>query len=273
VKQNTTQKNMEGKFIMFENENLVTEEVTENVETATEETVEQVETPKTYTQEEVNQMVGRRLARQESKIRKEYDRKYGELESVLRAGTGVEDVSEMASTFRNFYEQKGIEIPSEPNYSARDIEILAKAEANDIINSGFEEVREEADRLAQLGVENMTQREKSLFLALNEHIKATETSRELAKIGVTEDVYNSKEFTEFASQFTSDVPITKIYEIYNKQQPKKQFKTMGSIKNTATDNGGVKDYYSKEEALKFTKADFDNNPALYKAVCESMTKW
>ncbi len=260
---------MEGKFIMFENENLVTEEVTENVETATEETVEQVETPKTYTDEEVNQIVGKKLARQEQKIRKEFNRKYGELENVLRAGTGVDDVSEMASTFRNFYEQKGIEIPSEPKYSSRDIEILAKAEANELINLGIEEVKEEADRLAQLGVENMTQRDKSLFLALNEHIKATETSRELAKLGITEDVYNSAEFQEFASKFNSNVPIAEVLNYYNQQKPKKEFKTMGSMKNTTVDTG-VKDYYSPEEIERLTEEDLAN-PNVWNAVRRSMT--
>lgn len=262
---------MEGKFIMVDNENLVTE-VTENVETATEETVGQVETPKTYTQEEVNQMMGKRLARQETKIRKEYDRKYGELENVLRAGTGVEDVSEMANTFRTFYEQKGIEIPNEPNYSSKDIEILAKAEAKDIISAGFEDVIEEADRLNELGVENMTPREKALFVALTDHIKMTETSRELSKLGVSEDVYNSREFNDFASKFNSNIGIEEIYNIYQSQHPKKEIKTMGSVKNTYADNG-IKDYYSPEEAKKFTLKEIQDNPLLESRIEESMKKW
>ena len=58
------------------------EEMIQNVEQTTE-AVEQVETPvKTYTEEEVNQIVGKRLARNSAKIRKEYDNKYGELEAV-----------------------------------------------------------------------------------------------------------------------------------------------------------------------------------------------
>ena len=95
VKQ-TQLKKQEGTIIMTDNENLVTE-VTENVETATEETVEQAETPapRTYTQEEVDEIVSKRKARTEAKIRKEYDRKYGRLESVLKAGTGKESVEEM----------------------------------------------------------------------------------------------------------------------------------------------------------------------------------
>jgi hypothetical protein len=48
---------------------------------------------------------------------------------------------------------------------------------------------------------------------------------------------------------------------------------MGSMKNTDTGENGVKDYYSFEEASKFTKAEFDKNPALYDAVVKSMSKW
>ena len=260
--------------IMETNETLVTD-VTENVDTATEETVEQVETPapRTYTQEEVNEIVSKRNARTEAKIRKEYNRKYGALENVLRAGTGQEDVEEMTNTFREFYESKGITIPTEPTYSNKDIEALARIDADEIIKLGFEEVVEEADRLNEIGFDNMTAREKATFVQLTNHIKSTETSRELSKIGVTEDVYESKEFKDFASKFSSNTPITEIYEIYNKTQPKKEIKTMGSMKNNTTGSGAVKDFYSREEALKFTKEDFDKNPELFKAVCDSMNKW
>ena len=95
-------------------ENLVAEQVTENVEQTTE------ETPKTYTQEEVDAIVGKRLARKEAKIRKEYDRKYGNLESVLKTGTGEEDVDKIADTFKDFYAKKGIKFPDRPTYTAQE---------------------------------------------------------------------------------------------------------------------------------------------------------
>lgn len=252
---------------MEENKNLVTEEVAENVEETTE------ETPKMYTQEEVDTIVGRSKARAKAQVKKEYDRKYGELETVLKAGTGKESVEEITESFADFYGQKGIKINRNPGYSDKDIEILAKAEAADIINAGYDDVVEEIDRLTKVGFENMTARDKAYFKVLAEHRKTTERQNELSKIGVTEDVYNSKEFQEFAKKFNSSTPIADIWGIYAKTQPKKEIKPMGSLKNTPTDNTGVKDFYSFEEAQKFTKADFDKNPALYKAVCNSMQKW
>jgi hypothetical protein len=257
---------------MEDNKNLVTE-VTENVEQTTEET--QVETPveKTYTQSQLDEIVGKRLARNSTKIRKEYEKKYGDLENVLRAGTGKESVEEMTDTFAKFYESKGIKLPDKPVYSDKDIEVLAKAEAADVISSGYEEVVEEVDRLSKLGLENMTARDKAVFKVLAEYRQNTERQNELSKIGVTDDVYNSKEFQDFAKMFNPTTPIADIFNIYNKQKPKKEIKPMGSMTNKTSDDGTVKDFYTRDEALRFTKEDFDKNPALFKAVQESMLKW
>lgn len=249
----------------------------ENTEETVEQTEQAIEPEKVYTEAEFNakldEVLGKKLARREAKIRKEYDRKYGELETVLKAGTGKEDVAEMTDTFKKFYEGKGVQIPSEPNYSDRDISVLAKAEANDIINAGLDDVIEEVDRLADIGLANMNAREKEVFKTLAEYRKTAEQGKELAKLGVGEDVYTSKEFKDFASQFNSNTPITKIYEIYSKTQPRKDIQPMGSMKSGAQADTGVKDFYTRDEALQFTKADFDKNPALFKAVEQSMYKW
>lgn len=264
---------------MYEQKDLVTNEVAENVDVTTEQTqAEQIAQPeKTYTEAEFNakldEVIGKKLARNTAKLRKEYEQKYGELENVLRAGTGKEDVTEITDTFREWYTQKGVQIPNGPRYSDRDVEVLARAEAEDIIKSGFDEVVEETDRLADLGFDNMNPRERAVFKTLAEYRKDTERGTELSKIGVTKDVYESKEFKDFASKFSAGTSVTEIYEIYAKMQPKKEIQTMGSMKNSTSDNGTVKDFYTREEALKFTKKDFDKNPALFKAVEQSMLKW
>ena len=164
---------------MNENENIVVEQP---IEEQTAETVEQTtEQPKTYTEAEfhakLDEVLGRKIARKEAKIRKEYERKYADLETVLKAGTGKESVEEMTDAFKSFYEKKGIKIPDKPNYSARDIEVLAKAEADDIIRSGYEEVVEETERLSALGARNMTAREKAVFKVLAEHRQSAERSK------------------------------------------------------------------------------------------------
>lgn len=252
---------------MENTENLVAEQVTENVEQTTE------QTPKMYTQEELNDIVGKRIARTEAKIRKENDRKYGGLIEVLKAGTGKENVAELEDTFRDFYSKKGITVQQKPGLSDHDIDVLASAEADEIIRSGYEEVVYEVNRMTDIGFENMTDRDKKVFKALAEHRQSAERGMELSKLGVTEDVYNSREFKEFAAKFNPTIPVKDVYDIYRKTQPQKEIRTMGSMKSNATADNGVKDYYSYEEAVKFTKADFDKNPALFKKVQESMTKW
>ena len=260
------------------NENLVTEQVAENVESTP--TEERVESPKLYTEDELNakanEIAGKRVARREAKIRKEFERKYSDYEELvgtLEAGTGKKGAKELNDTFTKFYEGKGIKIEKKPEYSEKDIETLARKDADDIIHSGYEDVVEEVDRLMELGYENMTARDKAVFKVLAEHRQNAERNRELAKIGVPEDVYNSAEFKEFEKMFTSDTPITKVYETYAKTQPKKEFKTMGSMKNSTEDDNGVKDFYSFEEASKFSKEYLDKHPDVYKAILSSMTQW
>jgi hypothetical protein len=248
-------------------ETFAPEQVAENVEQTTE------QTPKTYTQEEVDAIVGKRLARKEARIRKEYDRKYGDLEEVLKAGTGKESVEEVTDTFKQFYQKKGIQFPTKPAYTDNDIEVLAQAEANDIIRSGFEDVVEEVDRLADIGVANMTAREKAVFKVLADHRQKAERGRELTKIGVTEEVYESKEFKDFASKFNATTPIRDIYDIYQKTQPKKEIKPMGSMKNSTSEDGMVKDFYTPDEARSFSRKYLDEHPDVYKAIVNSMPRW
>jgi hypothetical protein len=48
---------------------------------------------------------------------------------------------------------------------------------------------------------------------------------------------------------------------------------MGSMKNTDSADNGIKEYYSPEEARKFTRKELDENPALFNAIRKSMQKW
>lgn len=256
---------------MNENENLVAEAVTENVEQTTEETP-----PKMFTQDEVNDIVGKAKARERAKITKQYERRNSDINDLvetLETGTGKKGVRELNDTFSKFYESKGVKINKKPTYTDKDIETLARAEADEIIRSGYDEVVDEVDRLLELGAENMTAREQAVLKVLAEHRHNTDRSNELAKIGVTEDVYNSTEFKEFQSMFREDTPISKVYEQYLKTQPKKEIRTMGSMKNNNSADNGVKDFYTPEEARSFTRRELDENPALFAAIEKSMQKW
>lgn len=252
---------------MSENETLVTEQVAENVETTTEEI--QQKAPKTYTQEEVDAIVGRKVAKTKAKVKREYDSEYGELVDTLKAGTGKQSVGEVTEMFKQFYASKGIKMPQKPSYSAKDIETLGKADADEIIRNGYEDVIEEVERLTAIGADKMSAREKAAFRILAEHRQSAERANELKTLGIPEDVVNSKDFSDFAAKFAKDTPMKDVYDIYNRAKPRKEIKTMGSMKNTSQDNG-VKDYYSPEEISKLTTADL-RNPKVWDAVRRSMT--
>ncbi len=248
---------------MNENENLVTE-VTENAEHTAEQT-QQV--AKTYTQEEVNAIVGKAKARAKASAERAAERKYGRLGDVVKAGLETEDLDQATDTLEKFYASKG-KVIQKPQYSAKDIETLARADANEFINAGFEDVVDEVDRLAEIGIENMTPMEKAKFKVLAEHRQSAERAQELEKIGVDKSVLESPEFKEFQRMFREDTPISKVYEQYQKTQPKKEFKAMGSMKQP---QGNVeKDYYTPEEISRLTEEDL-KDPKVWNTVRRSMT--
>ena len=268
---------------MFEeNENLVTD-VTENVEQATEELVDGVkgvetteqsdvgvateETPaiETFTKEQVDEMIAKKLARKEAKLRKEYDKKYGRLENVLKAGTGEEDLEKMTDTFADFYTKKGIQIPQTAQRSQREVEILADAEANDIIAAGYDEIKEETDRLAQINVNDMTAEEKIIFTKLAKERTRIEDEKALKSIGVSK---LEDDFKEFADKLNPNLSLKEKYEMYTKLNPKKKGETIGSMKSGQMNK--VKDYYSEEEISRLSLDDLDD-PKVWEAVRNSMT--
>lgn len=251
---------------MENNENLVAEQVTEKVEQTTE------QTPKTYTQEEVDALMGKRTSRLEAKIRREYDQEYGGLMDVLRAGTGKQTVGEITESFKEHYTQQGVQLPQKPMFSDRDLATLAEKDAAEFINAGDDDVADEVARLEKLGADNMTDREKKVYQRLTQHRQNAQREAELAKLGVPEEVYKSAEFLNFAKKFDSSTPITDVYDIYRKTHTK-ETKPMGSMKTTGGNDTGVKEYYSREEAAKIKKEEYLRNPALLKAVENSMLKW
>jgi exonuclease VII large subunit len=264
---------------MENNEELVNE--TENVELTTEE-IEDVETPEEEPKEELQEpveemipkskaeeMVKKRLLRQENKLRKEYAKKYGRLETVVNAGLGTESTEEAVNKLTEFYESKGINIPSEPRYSDRDLEVLASAEADEIISSGYDDIVEEVDRLAQLDVNSMSQREKLVFTKLANARKSIEEEKELASIGVSKEDLESEEFKEFIKDLNPSLTLKRKYELYQKNKPKEEIKQIGSLQSGKSKD--VKEYYSDKEISNMTLDDLDNDE-VWEAVRKSMTK-
>lgn len=239
---------------------------------------------KNYTAEEIEKMVNdrvndilpKKIEREKRKMEKQYSdklAKYEETDSILKAGLGTKDISESNQRMREFYKEQGIDIPaySKPKYSEEDEKILGKAEATKIIDLGFEEMQEEANRLATIGVDKMTPREKVMFNTLADELTHQKQVKELAELGVKEEILNNSEFKEFASQFTSKTPIKAIYEMYNvTHQSKPKAEKIGSMKNNISKE--EKDFYTPDEVNALTPEEWEK-PGVWEKVMASQRKW
>ena len=258
VEQQTTEENVE-----------VVEEGTETANTTEESTTEE---PKLYTEAELQKIKDdiKKNAKKnaERKIRREYENKYSRLETVVNTGLGTSDIEEATEKLTSFYETKGIKIPNQPVYGERETEILAHAEANDIIAAGYDELVEEVDRLANIGVDNMTSRDKIIFSKLASERQKIEDEKALASLGIGQSAINDAEFKDFSNKLNPNLSLKEKYEMYLQVKPKKKIEPMGSMKSGPTSI--VKDYYTAEEIERLTDEDLDN-PQVWEAVRKSMT--
>jgi len=258
-------------------EELTTEEKVEGTTEPTEEVVETpsetVETPaKTYTDADVDEIVKKKLHRQEQKLNREFNKqmsKYKRAEEVLNAGLGTSNIEEATNNLTNFYKEKGIKIPEyHEQRSEHEIEVLAKDEANSIIDAGYDEIVEEVEKLAEIGIDNMSKRDKIMFQILANERTKLENEKEIASLGVSKEELESSEFKAFSDKYPS-LSLKDKYELYSQIKPKKIVNKMGSMKNGQASQ--VKDYYTEEEISRLTEDDL-NNPQVWEAVRKSMTQ-
>lgn len=261
----------------MENENSVTE-VTENVEQTTEEIVaqEQEQNGKFYTDEELDRMLSDRYARgykkAERQAKKAEHKKYGKLEHVLKSGLEVDNLEAAEKKLEEFYTEQGVNIPAYQEYDDDDIKTLANKDVDDIISDGDNAIEEELKRLTDLGTENMSKRQKAVFQKLYGFHQTAKERKELAGMGVDMKTIESDEYKNFVKKLNPELSAKEKYELYEKTLPKEKVTPIGSMTNTSSSND-VKEFYTYEEASKFTKEDFDKNPELFKAVENSMRKW
>ena len=246
------------------------EDIEEGIELTDTTSNEETKEVKQYTDEEIEKIVNERvnnilptkIEREKRKIEKDYREKlskYEETESILSAGLGTKDITESNKKMREFYKEQGIDIPAyqKPRYSEEDERALGELDAKKIISLGFDEMQEEANNLASIGTDKMTPRQKVMFTTLASELTYQKQRKELAQIGVKEEILNNSEFKEFASQFNSKTPIKNVYEMYTKMKPQKQYEQIGSMKNNKEPS--QKDYYSNEEIAKMSPEEIRKN--------------
>lgn len=245
-----------------------TEAVNNNTEDVAQST-EDVDVLK-YSDKDLNEIIAKRIARQENKIRKEYDRKYSKLENVLSSALGTSGVEEATEKLTDFYKRRGVEIKDnveELNLSDRQIEILANAEAQEIIDYGYDAIVEEVDDLANIGIDNMSKKEKLIFTKLAEKRRYIEDEKDLSKLGVSRDVMEDKDFIEYSKKLNPSLSTKEKYEMFLEARPKKNIKPIGSM---TSNQSNIKREYTAEEIGRLTEEELDD-PVVWEAVRKFMT--
>lgn len=215
----------------------------------------------------MNKIIQERVER----AKKAEARKYAPIVDTLKVGLGTSDINELVEKTKQFYTEQGINIPEPIKYSEEDEKILAEAEANKIISLGYDEIKNTTDEMMNIGENNLTQREKLMYLKLAEKRKSIEDEMQLESIGVNKEVLNSDDFKKFKSKFNDNQNLKDIYDLYDKLQPKENKGTIGSVKSVKADDG-IKEYYSSDEVDKLTEEQL-NNPKIWEAVMKSKEKW
>lgn len=224
-------------------------------------------------QEEFSEMMKARLDRKDREFQKELS-KYKDTENVLKSTLGANNTEEVNKKLREYYEAEGIKLPEvyKPGLSSREIEVLAKADAQDFINEGYDSMLNEANRLASKEYKNLNERERIIFNTLAEALTEENTKRDLLKIGAKEELLSNKDFIDFKSKFNSKTPIGDIYNLFLKtQDSKSKPAAIGSMKDT-TAQKETKDFYSPKDVENLTDDEWAK-PGVWEKALASIKKW
>lgn len=276
----------------------VTEEVTENTDAqaveefgegieltdtaeAEKETVEETkeEQPKGrfMTDEEIDNLVMKKVNRRMAKLEAQKEKElsvYKDTENVLKSALGANSIDEANKKLREYYTAEGVKLPDvyKPGLTSREVEVLARADAQDFIDDGYESMLNEANRLAAKEYKNLNERERIVFNTLAERLTQEDNKRNLLKLGATEDILNDKDFIDFKNQFNSKTSIGDIYNLYLKTRDgKTKPVAMGSMKDTVAQKE-TKDFYSPTDVKNLSDDDW-NKPGVWEKALASIKKW
>ena len=238
-------------------------ELTDTAEVATEEKEEVKKSLKQLLKEDeeyqkqFNTMMQNRLER----VERNYQKKmagYKDVENVLRSTLNMSEDAEVDTELRKYYEQEGIKLPERynPGLSEREIEALAIMDVREIEEDGYEAMVDEANRLAKIGYNNLSKREKKVFESLADTLTKEKETKALLKAGAKKELLQDSNFIEFRSKFATSTPIEFVYELYNKQS-RPVYETAGSMKNVKTEN--KKTIFTDDDIMKMTDEELEAN--------------
>ncbi|MBR6688799.1 MAG: hypothetical protein IKL68_02150 [Clostridia bacterium] len=218
-------------------------------------------------EEKIKDRLARDRASQERKFSKELS-KYKHLESIMKAGLGVETLDETINKSSEFYKGQGVSIPEyKDSYDERREERLAKIEAQDIIELGKEAMEEEATKLSTIPYEKRTTYEKAMFNELCKELYNLRDIETLKAKGYGTELLNEKKFIDFRKQFNVNTPIESIVGMY-KQINKVNVEKPASAGSAKSESRPTDETFSAERINNMKPQEmmkYWNNPAFRKA--------
>ena len=151
--------------------------------------------------------------------------------------------------------------------STRDMEILGRADAAEVVESG--DIEAELKKLTLKPIPLRTKRDLICFQELTAAKKLNEETAELSKVGVdVNKLMKDNAFGEFNKKLNPELPIAERYELYKKSiQP-----PVSTPPPSVASKGGTpkKDFFTSDEVDHMTRDEVKANLA---AITASMTKW
>lgn len=264
----TSEQNLEEVNIGTSEDEEQVQETTEEVETPSQDDIDaRIEARANELMEEkIKDRLARDRASQERKFSKELS-KYKHLESIMKAGLGVENLDEAINKSSEFYKEQGVSIPEyKDSYNERREERLAKMEAQDIIELGKEAIEEEATKLSSIPYEKRTTYEKAMFNTLCKELYNLRDIETLKAKGYKTEILNEKKFIDFKNQFNVNTPIENIVNMYNQMNAPKVEKP-ASAGSAKSENRQAVETFTPERINSMTPQEISkywNNPAFRK---------
>lgn len=281
----------ENEIVLDEDEVIeVNQETTDEVVNA--ESVENSDV-KTYTEDEVEQIKADLRKEYDSNSQKIFDSRWArekekmekanapllQMETVLTKQLGATDRDDLVKKLSDFY---NVDISNNSGkLTERQEKILAKADAEDIKSLGYNEMVLEANRIASIPRDQRTIHDSVVFDSLARELTEQKEKKELNEKGYDLAILEDGKFKDFRKKLNYETSIAEAVDMFNllnkgksiedKPKPIKPA-SAGSTKSNVTQTQ-LKDFYTYDEAMHFSKSDFDKNPELYKRVQDSMCKW
>jgi len=255
-----------------------TQEVEETVEPTAEEPItetapEQTQ-EKTYTRVELQAELDRVAKQERERGKRQTEKEYApfkDLAEIVQQGAGLEvnDPSELSKVLRQAFEQQGVKFPEKKaELNQREQSVLGRADAEETVKNGLDYVMDELKEFEKK--QPQTQREIEYMNTLMDYASVQMAAKDLESKGIdSKKIFADRDFQEFAKDFRTDIPLSRIYEKWQKSKGEKPTapESTGSVKGAGKTNDT---YFTLDQVKSMSRDEIHKN---FKSIEKSRKQW